>query len=63
MAAFRFRVTTISGLIAGFRNQEDAEAFAALKSRAGLACVIDKPHGAEEQPVSYFLNGSEVDHA
>lgn len=62
MAAFRYRVIAASGLIGGFRDKEDAEAFAKLKSKEdSFIAVFDKPHNQSLTQISGYLRGERHD--
>lgn len=64
MAAFRYRVTAASGLIGGFRDKEDAEAFAKMKSEskgASFMAVFDQPHNKPPTQISGYMRGQRHD--
>lgn len=60
MAAFRYRVVTPSGLVAGFRDLEDAERFAEIKCRSSKGAatyVYDKQHNQSQTLIAAYLHG------
>jgi len=65
MAVFRFRVTSIQGWMAGFRDAEVAKEFASYWSaKTGAFCfVTEHPHGkgdAGVREIAWFLRGKPV---
>jgi hypothetical protein len=65
MAQFRYRVSDPTGPIAGFRDQQTAAEFAALRSATLqlLTHLIDRPHGSGKtgaKSITAFLRGKEM---
>ena len=65
MAYFRFRVVSVHGIIAGFHELADAQAFAQAKTKetGAYAVISEFPHGNGKEGkilLAAFLNGDRL---